>query len=308
MKDNKLLTSVSRSIHMAGFKLKKHSPAILLGAGVVGVVTGAVMACKATLKLNDVLAEGQERIDDIHDMVNDPEANYPEKQVRKDLAVAYVKTGTDLAKLYGPSVIVGGLSIASILASYKVLNGRNVAISAAYAAVDKGFKDYRQRVKERFGEETERELRYNIKPQTVEVIETDENGEAKTVTKTVPVVKTPIYSEFAVIFDETNDNWTRDWEYNKKFLCDVQTWANIKLQTKGHLFLNDVYEALGFKTTKAGQQVGWIYNTEKPIGDNCVDFGIFDIYKEKSREFVNGYEKSIILDFNVDGNILDIFA
>lgn len=308
MKNNNFLTSVSRSFHKVGFKVKKHSPAILLGAGVVGVVTGTVMACKATLKLKDTLAEGQERIDEIHENMETLEVEYPEKEARKALAVAYAKTGVNVAKLYGPAVVVGGLSIASILASYKILNGRNVAISAAYAVVDKGFKDYRQRVKERFGEETDRELKYNLKPQTVEVIETDENGNDKTSTKTVPVATSPFYSEFAVIFDETNTNWTRDWEYNKKFICDIQRWANIKLQKQGYLFLNDVYEALGFKATKAGQQVGWVYEPDSPVGDNYVDFGIFDIYKESAREFVNGYEKSVVLDFNVDGNILDIFA
>ena len=63
---------------------------------------------------------------------------------------------------------------------------------------------------------------------------------------------------------------------------------------------------LGIPRTQAGQIVGWIYDEKHPIGDNKVDFGIYNTYNEANRNFVNGYERTILLDFNVDGNILDM--
>ena len=306
--------NVSRSFHKVLFEVKKHSPAILIGAGIVGVVAGSVMACKATLKVNDILEETKENVDKIHQAMNDPElvesGQYTEEDSKKDLVTVYAQTGVKFVKLYGPAVVVGGLGIASILASYRILNARNVAISAAYTLVDKGFKDYRKRVKERFGERVEYELKNNIKAQTVEVTEVDEKGNVTTETREVDVIDPLLteYSVYAKCFDDTCENWVRDSEYNLFFLKQCQQMANEKLRAQGYLLLNDVYDMLGFKKTKAGQAVGWVYDANDVTGDSFVDFGIYDVHKASNRDFVNGYEKCIWLDFNVQGNILDIFA
>ena len=114
------------------------------------------------------------------------------------------------------------------------------------------------------------------------------------------------YSIYAKFFDDGCTGWTKDPEYNLMFLKDQQRYANDLLQSKGHLFLNEVYDMLGIPRTKAGQAVGWIYDEKNPVGDNFVDFGMYDMYNEKARDFVNGYERTILLDFNVDGNILDM--
>ena len=209
-------------------------------------------------------------------------------------------------KLYGPAVAVGVASLGCLLGSNHILRKRNVALAAAYTAVDKSFKAYRGRVVERFGEDLDRELRYNIKAKEVQEIVTDENGNETTVTSTVEVPEiNHDNSEYARCFDETCIGWTRDPEYNMMFVTQIQNWANDRLQSKGYLYLNEVYEMLGFQRTKAGQVVGWLYNGD---GDNYVDFGIFNIKDKQKRRFVNGYEKSIWLDFNVDGNILDKMA
>ena len=63
---------------------------------------------------------------------------------------------------------------------------------------------------------------------------------------------------------------------------------------------------LGIPKTKAGQVVGWVYDPEHPVGDNYVDFGLFDLDRERVRRFVNGDERNILLDFNVDGNIWEL--
>ena len=229
-----------------------------------------------------------------------------EEDSKKDLAIVYAQTGLKLVKLYAPSVILGALSITSILASNNILRKRNVALAAAYATVDKGFKEYRSRVVDRFGKELDRELKYNIKAKEIEETVIDEKGKEKTVKKTINVADPNEYSDYARFFDDGCTGWDKDPEYNLMFLKRQQQHANDMLQARGYLFLNDVYEMLGIPKTKAGQIVGWVYDEECPIGDNFVDFGIYDYDKEKCRDFVNGYERTILLDFNVDGNILDM--
>lgn len=309
MNKNEIMTNVTRSLHRIGFKIKKHSPEILVVAGVAGAVTSAVMACKATTKLSGVLEESKEQIDQIHDYVEEKgySEKYSEEDSKKDLAIVYTQSALKVAKLYAPSVLLGAVSITAILAGHNILRKRNVALAAAYTTLDTSFKDYRGRVIERFGKELDEELKYNIKAKEVEEVVTDENGEAKVVKKTVDAVDPNMYSDYARFFDESCTGWEKDAELNLTFLKKQQSYANDLLHTRGYLFLNEAYDMLGIKRTAAGQVVGWIYDKKKPIGDNFVDFGFYDYEKERVRAFVNGYESIILLDFNVDGNILDMF-
>lgn len=304
------MNKLTRSFHKVGFKLKKYSPEILVVAGTVGVVASAVMACKATLKVTEVIDEAKENIEKIHAVANDESKAdiYTEEDAKKDLSIVYVQTGIKMVKLYGPAVALGALSLTGILASNNILRKRNIALAAAYATVEKGFKEYRGRVIERFGDRIDYELRHNIKVKEIEKTITDENGEEKTIKETVDTADTILsqYSDYAKFFDVGNPYWEKDPEYNLMFLKQRERYANEKLQSNGFLFLNEVYEMLGIPKTKAGQIVGWIYNKENPVGDNYVDFGIYDIHKQANRDFVNGYERTILLDFNVDGNIWDM--
>ena len=309
MKMNEIMNNATRTLNSVGFKLKKHSPEILITAGVIGTVTSTVMACKATTKLNDILDSSKDDIEAIHGAMEHPEElpeEYTEEDGKKDLSIVYAQTGLKVAKLYAPSVILGALSITAIISSNSILRKRNIALAAAYTAVDKSFKEYRGRVVERFGKELDRELRYNIKAKEVEETITDEKGKEKTVKNTIEVADPSIYSDYAKFFDDGCTGWSKDPEQNLFFLRRQQDYANDVLKAKGYLFLNDVYEMLGIPRTKAGQCVGWIYDEKNPIGDNCVDFGIYDTNREANRNFVNGYERTILLDFNVDGNILDM--
>lgn len=309
MKVKEIINSVSYNAHRIGFKIKKASPEIMVVAGVIGVVTSTVMACKATTKVNDILEETRKQVDDVHNVLDSDvitEEEYNNDDAKKDLAIIYTQTGVKLIKLYAPSVIVGALSITGILASHKILKKRNVALTAAYATIDRSFKEYRGRVVERFGKELDRELRYNIKAQEIEEKTVDKDGNETIEKKTISVVDPNMYSDYARIFDNGSMGWTKDPEYNLMFLKLQQNQANDRLRAQGYLFLNDVYDMLGIPRTKAGQIVGWVYDEENPVGDNFVDFGIYDIYNEKACDFVNGRERSIVLDFNVDGNILDM--
>ena len=320
MKFDELKNNATRAFYRAGFKFKKHSPEILVVAGVAGTVASAVMACKATTKINFVLEETKMQVDVIHEATEKGEVKtylengevgmvpYSSEDSKKDLSIVYAKTGLKMVKLYGPAVALGTVSIASILTGHNILRKRNLALAAAYKAVDTGFKQYRGRVVERFGEQMDRELKYDIKAKEIEETTVDKKGKEKTVTKTIEVANpSGACSPYTFCFDETCMGWTRDAEANKFFLLRQQDYANEKLKAKGYLFLNDVLDMLGINRTRAGQTVGWIYDEKNPIGDNYVDFGIFDIHCEANRNFVNGLEKSIWLNFNVDGDILNNF-
>ena len=288
--------------------VEKHSPEILAGVGVVGVVASTVMACKATMKLNDILEESKETRDKIREVESNPryEEQYSHEDAKKDLVINYTQTAMKVAKLYAPAVILGSASLGCLLASNDILRKRNAALSAAYMTVDKSFKEYRQRVVDRFGEEVEKEIRYNIKAEEVTSTVVTEDGSETTVTETVKTMDPNLYSDYAKFFDEASPYWQKDPEYNLMFLKSQQQYATDLLRARGRLFLNEVYDMLGIEKTKAGQIVGWVYNPTNPIGDNFVDFGIFDMSKERVRAFVNGYEPNILLDFNVDGNIWDL--
>ena len=303
-----IFNNVSRSFGRVGLKFKKHSPELMVFGGIVGGVASAVMACKATLKVNDVLEEAKHELDAVKQVRADEtisDEKYSEEDAKKDLTVIYVKTGVKLVKLYGPSVVLGAASIASILTGHNILRTRNLALAAAYTAVDTGFKEYRGRVVNRFGKEVDRELKYNIKAQKIEEPVVDENGKETVETKIVNVADPNTYSEYARFFDVGCKGWDKDPEYNLLTLRSAQSYANEKLRSQGYLFLNDVYDMLGIPRTRAGQVVGWVYDEKNPVGDNFVDFGIYDLYNEKARDFVNGYERTILLDFNVDGNVLE---
>lgn len=305
MANNALMTKLSQTVHTAGFKIKKHSPEILLVAGVAGVVTSAVMACKATTKVSTILENHKNAVNSIETVVNDPvyAEEYTPEDAKKDLAITHVQTGLEFVKLYGPAVLVGAASIACILASHNIITKRNVALAAAYATVDKGFKEYRGRVIERFGKELDRELKFNIKPREVEETVQNEDGTETTVTKTIQTAEINEISDYARFFCEGCKGWTKNPEDNLYYVRQVENWANDKLRAQKHLYLNEVYDMFGIDRTKAGNIVGWVLNGD---GDGFVDFGIYDIHDERKRAFVNGYERNILLDFNVDGNILEL--
>lgn len=295
-----ILKSVNGVTSKAVMKLKKHSPEILVVAGIAGTVVSAVLACKATTKVAEILDETKGTLDTIHEGMETGAINgqeYTNEDGKKDTVVVYAQTGMKLAKLYGPAIILGTLSITSILASNNILRKRNVALGAAYAAIDKSFKEYRGRVIERFGEQVDTELKYGIKAKKFEEIEVDpETGKEKKVKKTVMVADPNLQSDYAVYFDSKSRNYETNPDYNRMFLKAQQSFANDKLQTRGHLFLNEVLDDLDLPRIPAGQIVGWT----KDGPDGYVNFRIVEV----ERETEDGrHEPALLLDFNVEGNI-----
>ena len=282
--------AVSKALGRQALVLEKNSPAILFGTGIVGMVGSTVLACRATLKLEEVLDEGKENVKKAKTLEHE---DYSEKDREKDLAIIHIQTSVKIVKLYGPAILLGGVSVAALTQSHSILNKRNAALTAAYAALEKGFAQYRQRVIEKYGEEEDRNFRYGSRE-----VEVTQDGKKKTVLR-VGEGEPSIYARF---FDPMSTKWSKEPEYNLLLLKCQQNYANDLLRARGHVFLNEVYDMIGVPRSKAGSVVGWILVGN--VKENWIDFGIWDD-DNNVRDFVNGREASILLDFNVDGVIYD---
>lgn len=293
---NAVTSKVGRQI----LTTQKYSPQILFGAGVVSVVTSVVLASQATLKMSEILDESEEnstKIDKTLDIAS--EEAYSEDDAKKDRALNRVQTAIKVVRLYTPAFVVGAVGIGCLTGSHVILSRRNVGLTAAYAAIDKGFKEYRGRVVNELGVDKDREFRYGVEEK--EIVEETEEGP---VTKTVKVVNpTSAHSIYSKVFDEWNNNWKPVQMYNQMFIQSIQNYANDKLRAQGHLFLNEVYDMLGFDHSTEGAVVGWVIENPEG-GDNYVDFGVFND-RLGGNLFVNGKENTVLLDFNVDGVIYD---
>lgn len=290
---NAVTSKVGRQILLG----QKHSPTIMLAAGAVGFVATTVLASKATLKMDGILREAENDRAKIEKAETEHPDKYSSEDAEKDRKLSRIKLATEVVKAYAPAVAVGAATLSLFVGAHVILTRRVAGLTAAYAAVDKAFKEYRARVVADLGEEKDREYRYDIIEKEVAV--EDETG------LHTEVIKTPsgkAHSMYAICFDEHNRNWKRDWGYNQNFLAAQQTWANNKLRADGHIFLNDVYRMLGLPDTTAGAVVGWVDGGD---GDDTVIFNIFGPDPVGGDRFVEGNERSVWIDFNVDGVIYD---
>lgn len=293
MKLKNIKNSCSIFLKRTGLKLKKYSPEILTGIGIISMVSATIIACKETENLDDILDEHKENMNILHEELEDPN--------RKDVAKIYISTFGKMIKNYYPAATLEILGVTSVLAGHNILRKRNVALMAAYKTVEAAFSEYRARVKEELGEDVDRHFRYGTKVEEIKYKTKDENGKEKTAKEAIEYIDPSGVSQYARFFDSSCKSWTKSPEYNFTWLKGQQDFCTDLLRTRGHLFLNEVYDALGIPRTQAGAVVGWVLGD----GDDYVDFGLFDKYKVKNRDFVNGYESVILLDFNVCGVIYD---
>lgn len=285
--------AVSSKIARTTLLAQKSSPEVLLAAGIAGMIGSTVLACRATLKMDAVLEDTKEKLNTAKTLEHE---DYSEGDRQRDVSLIYYKTGIQIVRLYTPAIVLGGLSIYALTSSHSIMVKRAAALTAAYGALEKGFNDYRGRVIEKYGEEEDRNLRYGTQQVEIE----DSKSKKKTVTR-VGKDTPSIYSRF---FDMSSPSWSKEPEYNMLFLQCQQNYANDKLHARGHVFLNEVYDMLGLERSKAGAVVGWVLSRNGET-DNYIDFGVFDGKTQVARDFVNGLEGSILLDFNVDGVIYD---
>jgi Family of unknown function (DUF6353) len=285
---------IGRTVARNALLVQKASPNVLLGVGIAGMVGSTVLACRATLKMEGIVDEAQGKLNTARTLVHN---DYSEKDRSRDITLIYYQSSVKILRTYAPAIIVGGLSIYALTSSHSILTKRNMALTAAYGALEKGFNEYRARVVNKYGEEQDRDFRYGTRE--VEIVDPD-TKKKKTITR-VGLDDPSIYARF---FDPMSTLWQKEPEYNLFFLKCQQNYANDLLKARGHVFLNEVYDMLGIPRSKAGAVVGWLLS---PNGDtdNFVNFGVFDGRTDVARDFVNGLEGAILLDFNVDGVIYD---
>ncbi len=289
--------------------IKKNSPEILLTFGIVGFVGTVVAACSATLRADEVLDYHKKKIEDIHEAKRiadedpDNELEYSDEVYKQDIGIQYLKTTVNMVKLYAPAIAIGTVSLACILTSRSIMKKRYLGVVAAYNSLSIIFDEYRKRVKEEYGEDLDRHFRYGTTYETITETKTDEDGKKRK--EKVDIENTDLLTipkdDTCRVFDSNNPNWDRNAQFNMMWLRGRQNMLNDILHTRGHVFLNEVYDALGFKHTPQGAVLGWIDGE----GDDNIDFGLYDYDKENVRRFINGVDNVILLEFNHDGVILD---
>ena len=309
-----ILSKASGSLGRAGLKISKTSPEIFIGIGIGCMVASTIFACKATVKADSVIKDKNETLAKVkaarNAVLNEDEDYkdftkevYSDEDYRKDLFIVYSTAARGFIKLYWPAIVTGGLGVASILWGHNILSSRNVALAAAYETVKNGYSEYRKRVVDELGEDADKRFRYGVQKKDIEIEEEKEDGTVKTKTKKNADVLEG-YSQNAKFFDSSSPYWEKSSEHNLYFLRERQQYANQLLQTRGHLFLNEVFDMLGIPRTKQGAVDLWRYKC-KDGTTGFVDFGIYELYREAARDFVNGYENVILLDFNTNGTIYD---
>lgn len=305
LKLDKLHNFATSSAGRTMLKVQKSSPEIMLGAGVVGVFGATVLACKATLKVDTVLDDAKAKMEKIARARDIAPDEYSHMNSVRDKTLVMIQTGIGLTKLYLPSIVVGGLSIYAIVGSHNIMKARNAGLAAAYTALDKAYSGYRQRVIDEYGEEKDKDYRYGLEDHR-QAYKDDEGNERHRTVKREHKSRTG-YSPYAALFDETTSAcWRPDADRNAMFLKAQCAWANDKLTANGHLFLNEVYDMLGLPRTSAGAVVGWVRDGKATGGDGFVDFGLYNPTNDRAEAFLQGHEKSVWLDFNVDGLIYEM--
>lgn len=300
MKLNTIMKNAGVIFKKTKFKLTKNSPEIAVAAGIIGVVASAVLACRATTKISEIAEDTNAQLAQVNEYSEKGLENYTPEDAKKDTIIIYSKTALKFVKLYAPSVLLGALSIASIIYSHNVLKKRNMALMTACTGLQQTLNQYRKRVSDAIGEEKERDIFYGTKLEKIEETVTDENGKQKKVKKTHKVFDPTTLGMFAAVFGPENKLYQEDESYNIAFLHSVEDQMTNRLRSYGHLFLNEVYDVLGIDRAEIGQYAGWVYDPTSDISDNYVDFGLYDGWR--STEV--GLEKAIIINPNCDGCIM----
>ena len=296
--------TLRKSFKKAQLTVRKHSPEILMVAGVIGTVAGAVMACKETLELEDVLDECKQEKMELEEQYAMCE-KYSEDALKKDQVKLTIKQVAKIVKLYAPSVIMEATSIGVIFASNDIMRKRNASMAAAYATLNSMYKRYRQNVIESYGEEVDKDMRFGVKHEKVTEIDEDGN-KVKIDARIVDLDNTALaISDYSRFFQAGCKGFdSSSGRYNLLYLKGIQAMFNNKLIADGYVMLNDVYRELGFDTIPEGWSIGWIYDEANPIGDNYIDFGLYEA-RNKNQRAVNDWEPVILMDFNVDGNLYE---
>lgn len=296
--------SITTAIHTGIARVSKHAPTILSVAASAGVIGTGYLAWKAGTRFEDVEGRDWERRKEcIRNADNIPDEEVPAYE--RKLRILFI---LDTAKTLAPAAIVGGATIAMIYFSNSISKKRLAALGAAYTVLQNAFDGYKKTMVDALGKETVEKIVApklpNIGKTAEEILSSDNKSDAANVTDAV-LNSVSALSPYARIISEDSSNcWDTSEDYTSENIAAVQLWANRRLERKGHLFLNEVYDQLGLSRTREGSVVGWLKNSEN--GDGYVSFGDYDssIYRVPSDDYTR-VDSNFILDFNVDGMIWD---
>ena len=299
MKGLRLPSNVTRGFGKAKLTLSEHSSDITMVIGVITLVGSIAEAIHGTFKFMEHLKTYESNLEKINKVQKAQEAGQGDEELMSiDIKAAKREAALELAKggvkSYWPTAVLGVGSVVSFGASVGLMKAKYLRTSAVLATTiaDKTFLE--NAVRDKYGEEELRNLQTEMPDEKEINAHVDESTG-----KVVEEPKSPVYhSIFAKFFDEANPNWTKSPEDNRMFLQQKEQMANWYLENRGYLFLNDVYASLGIPKTKAGEICGWIWNPDGGI--HQVSFGIFRKDSEAARAFVNGFERSILLEFNCE--------
>ena len=294
IKKDEIVNAVTRMASKYSYRLKKASPTLMIVGAAIGGVTATILACKATLKAEEIIAEHNAQIETIHttkaqvdsgEMQLKDGETYTADDMKKDITDTYIHTAVWLAKVYAPAVTLGSLSLACMFGSHHIMSKRNASLTAAYIAIDKAFNEYKGRVTERFGDRVQQELEHSIKAVEVESTVKNEDGTEEVIREYADVAR-DANDPYSMIFDESCSLWEKDSMLNAMTIRHVENAAN---------------------RTAVGQVAGWIYDPKDETKQNCVSLGTHCYVpgNEALNDFINGDERSVILHFNCDGVIID---
>lgn len=215
--------NLSRMLTTTKETLIKHSPEILTGIGIAGMITTTVLAVRATPKALDLISE-------------------KEYEKRRDLTpMEKVKTAW---KPYIPAVITGTLSTACLIGANSVNLKRNAALAAAYTLTDTAFREYKEQVVEVLGEKKEQTVHDKVAEKKVKENPPPIN-EVAIIGKGPSLCLEPLsmrYFKTDISTIKKAEN-----EINAKILTDMYGWVTI----------NDFYDELDLPHTETGDALGW---------------------------------------------------
>jgi len=279
-------------------KAKDNASDLKMGIGTVSVIGGTILLCKETINACDIVREYREAKQKLID------EGAEKSEIRKLTVKTVGKVAVTVAP--GAAVEVGGLGL--MWNGYSNTKTALIGVSMAYGELQEFNNKYRQKVRDEYGEEVDEKFAYEF--QEKEVVITDENGVQKTETvKIYPNDYRKMPSVYARYFCYGEaEGAERSFDYNDHFLHAQQEMANRYLKAHKKMMLNELYDMLGIKHSKAGYNVGWIYDEKNPEGDNKVKLRVRVVYREILDPITGeptGYERVHMIDPNVDGMVVD---
>lgn len=321
----KFLSNVGNSLKgnflKVGAKISKKSPEILMVCGAVTFVGTVVVACKQTLKCEDILDKHNRSMSDINDCLELAEetpdkVEYTLEDAKRDRFIAYCQTGLGFARIYAPAFLLGTVSLVCFGCSFNIMRKRNLALTIAYGAIEHAFNEYRSRVKSELGEESDRYFRYGFKKVRDAVIE-GRDSEGNRIAVNADEIDAVPWDESEkrdstldnatfLFAPETSKYYFPDELHNDMTISAARNVAQVEYNMKGFLFLNEVLKDLGLQEVPYGQLVGW----KKGFGDDEINFRVEKIHRKASSDPNRNplgltHETIYLFDFNTCGIIWD---